>query len=152
MLETRGVVFRLSSRVARLDALPGAVTARLEGGGEITSAAVCVAAGGRFRPQLLGAENLGLETEGLGLKVTGYLRSSIPHIYAAGDAAGRRQLTPVAAHEGGIAALNALHGDSVSADEAGVPQVIFTTPQVGSGGLSHPEAEARGIQCEVARP
>ena len=150
MLEARGVVFRLSSRVARLDAVPGAVTARLEGGGEITSAAVCVAAGRRFRPQLLGAENLGLETEGLGLKVTGYLRSSIPHIYAAGDAAGRRQLTPVAAYEGRIAALNALQGDTVRADEAVIPQVIFTTPEAASVGLSSRETEARGVKCSEA--
>jgi mercuric reductase len=57
----------------------------------------------------------------------------------------------VAAYEGGIAALNALHGDSVSADEAVVPQVIFTTPEVASVGLSHHEADARGIKCEVAR-
>lgn len=147
MLEVRGVAFRLGARVARLDAVPGAVAARLEGGGEITSAAVCVAAGRRFRPQTLGAEALGLETEGLGLKVTPYLKTSIPHIYAAGDAAGRRQLTPVAAYEGRIAALNALQGDTVRADEAVIPQVIFTTPEAASVGLSHRETEARGIKC-----
>jgi pyruvate/2-oxoglutarate dehydrogenase complex dihydrolipoamide dehydrogenase (E3) component len=106
-----------------------------------------VAAGRRFRPQTLGAEGLGLETEGLGLKVTPYLKTSIPHIYAAGDAAGRRQLTPVAAYEGRIAALNALQGDTVRADEAVIPQVIFTTPEAASVGLSHRETEARGIKC-----
>ncbi len=137
--------------VARLDGRPGAITARLEDGSEVTSAVTCLAAGRRFHPRMLKGEGLGLETEGLGLKVTPYLRSSVPHIYAAGDAAGRRQLTPVAAYEGGIAALNALHGDSVSADEAVVPQVIFTTPEVASVGLSHHEADARGIKCEVAR-
>ena len=150
MLEVRGVAFRLGARVARLDAVPGAVAARLEGGGEITSAAVCVAAGRRFRPRTLGAEGLGLETEGLGLKVTPYLKTSIPHIYAAGDAAGRRQLTPVAAYEGRIAALNALQGDTVRADEAVIPQVIFTTPEAASVGLSHRETEARGIKCAEA--
>ena len=151
ILEAKGVTFRLDARVARLDGRPGAITTRLEDGSEVTSAVTCLAAGRRFHPRMLGGEGLGLETEGLGLKVTPYLRSSVPHIYAAGDAAGRRQLTPVAAYEGGIAALNALHGDSVSADEAVVPQVIFTTPEVGSVGLSHLEAEARGIKCEVAR-
>src|SRR5258708_39080272 len=100
---------------------------------------------------MLGGEGLGLETAGLGLRAPPYSRSRVPHIYAAGDAAGRRQLTPVAAYEGGIAALNALHGDSVSADEAVVPQVIFTTPEVASVGFSHHEAAARGIKCEGAR-
>jgi pyruvate/2-oxoglutarate dehydrogenase complex dihydrolipoamide dehydrogenase (E3) component len=149
ILEAKGVAFRLSGRVARLDGRPGAITVRLEDGSEISSAVVCLAAGRRFHPRMLGGGGLGLETEGLGLKVTPYLRSSVPSIYAAGDAAGRRQLTPVAAHEGRIAALNALQGDSVNADEMVVPQVIFTTPEAASVGLSHREAEARGITCAV---
>jgi pyruvate/2-oxoglutarate dehydrogenase complex dihydrolipoamide dehydrogenase (E3) component len=78
MLEARGVTFRFNARVARLEGGPGAVTARLEGGVDIASAVVCVAAGRRFRPEMLGAERLGLETARLGLKVTPYLRSSIP--------------------------------------------------------------------------
>jgi pyruvate/2-oxoglutarate dehydrogenase complex dihydrolipoamide dehydrogenase (E3) component len=151
ILEAKGVTFRLGAKVARLEGRSGAVTARLGGGGEITGAVVCVAAGRRFHPRMLGAEGLGLETAGLGLKVTPYLRSSVPHIYAAGDAAGRRQLTPVAAWEGRIAALNALKGDSVRADEAVIPQVIFTTPEAASVGLSHRETQARGIGCAVAR-
>lgn len=151
ILEAKGVTLRLGAKVARLDGRPGAVTVRLEGGGEITGAVVCVAAGRRFHPRMLGAEGLGLETAGLGLKVTPYLRSSVPHIYAAGDAAGRRQLTPVAAWEGRIAALNALKGDSVRADEAVIPQVIFTTPEAASVGLSHRDTEARGIRCAIAR-
>ncbi len=150
-LEAKGVTFRLGARVTRLDGRPGALTARIEDGGEVTSAVVCLAAGRRFHPRMLGAEGLGLETAGLGLKVTPYLQSSVPHIYAAGDAAGRRQLTPVASWEGRIAALNALRGDSVRADEAVVPQVIFTTPEAASVGLSRRETEARGIKCAVAR-
>ncbi len=150
MLEASGVAFRLGARITRLDGGPGAITVRLEGGGDVTSTVVCVAAGRRFHPQMLGAESLGLETAGLGLKVTPYLRSSVPHIYAAGDAAGRRQLTPIAAYEGRIAALNALQGDTTRADEAVVPQVIFATPEAASVGLSQQETEARGIKCAVA--
>ncbi len=142
ILEAKGVAFRLSAHVARLDGRPGAITARLEDGGEISSAVMWLAAGRRFHPRMLGGE-------GLGLKVTPYLRSSVPSIYAAGDAAGRRQLTPVAAYEGRIAALNALQGDSVSADEAVVPQEIFTTPEVASVGRSERETEARGLTSAV---
>ena len=43
----------------------------------------------------------------LGLKVAPYLRTSATHIYAAGDAAGNAQLTPVAAYEGRLAAAHA---------------------------------------------
>jgi pyruvate/2-oxoglutarate dehydrogenase complex dihydrolipoamide dehydrogenase (E3) component len=106
--------------------------------------------GRRFNPKRLGADRLGLELGGLGLKVTPYLRSSIPHIYAAGDAAGNQQLTPTAAYEGKLAALNALRGDVQTTDYSVVPQAIFTTPEVGRVGLTHGEALRRGVKCHVA--
>jgi pyruvate/2-oxoglutarate dehydrogenase complex dihydrolipoamide dehydrogenase (E3) component len=82
--------------------------------------------------------------------VTPHLRTSIPHIYAAGDAAGNQQLTPTAAYEGRLAARNALRGDTEEADYSVVPQTIFTTPEVGRVGLTHAEALRRGVRCHVA--
>jgi pyruvate/2-oxoglutarate dehydrogenase complex dihydrolipoamide dehydrogenase (E3) component len=153
-MESKGVTVRLGARVTGLSGRPPAVTVHgegAEGAFEVTGAQACFAIGRRFHPRMLGAQGLGLETGGLGLKVTPYLRSSVPHIYAAGDAAGNRQLTTVAAYEGKIAALNALRGDTERADEAVVPQVIFTTPEVGTVGLSQKETHARGLRCGVSR-
>jgi pyruvate/2-oxoglutarate dehydrogenase complex dihydrolipoamide dehydrogenase (E3) component len=82
--------------------------------------------------------------------VTRYLRTSVTHIYAAGDAAGNGQLTPVAAYEGRLAAHNALEGDRMTADERIVPQTVFTTPEVAKVGLTRREVEASGVQCHVA--
>jgi pyruvate/2-oxoglutarate dehydrogenase complex dihydrolipoamide dehydrogenase (E3) component len=87
----------------------------------------------------------------LGLRVSPYLRTSVPHIYAAGDAAGNAQLTPVAAYEGRIAARNALEGDRVATDEALVPQAVFMTPEVAKVGLTHREAQARGVGCDEVK-
>src|SRR5581483_4133148 len=95
----------------------------------MSSACVCAAAGRRFLPRSIGAARIGLDLGRLGLRTSPYLATSVPHIYAAGDAAGNRQLTPVAAHEGRVAAINALRGDVERADEAVIPQVIFTTPE-----------------------
>ena len=117
----------------------------------MTSSQVCAAVGRRFHPRSVGAARIGLEMGRLGLRTTPYLATSVPHIYAAGDAAGNRQLTPVAAHEGRIAAINALRGDVERADEAVIPQVLFTTPEVGLVGLSYAEAPAHGIQAAVGR-
>src|SRR2546426_7620033 len=72
---------------------------------------------------------------------------SLANIYAAGNAAGNAQLTPVAAHEGRIAARNALEGDRVVTDEALVPQAVFTTPEIAKVGLTHGQAKARGLRC-----
>lgn len=152
ILEAKGVTFRLGGVVESFSGRPGAVTTHLktrEGMLAIEAEQVCLAVGRRFNPARLGAEGLGLELGELGLKVTSYLRSSRPHIYAAGDAAGNQQLTPTAAYEGKLAALNALKGDVREADYSVVPQTIFTTPEVGRVGLTHAEAQRRGVKCHV---
>jgi dihydrolipoamide dehydrogenase len=153
ILEARGVTFHLRSAVERLSGRSGAVTAHVAMGGtkvEVHAAQVCLAVGRRFNPKRLGADDLGLALGRLGLSVTPYLRTSVPHIYAAGDAAGNQQLTPTAAYEGRLAARNALRGDIEPADLSVVPQTIFTTPEVARVGLTHAEALRRGVKCHVA--
>ena len=153
-MEARGVVFRLHTKVSRLAAARDGVRIEFDSAGmanEITSSQVCVAVGRRFHPRTIGAARIGLEMGRLGLRTSPYLSTSVPHIYAAGDAAGNRQLTTVAAHEGRIAALNALRGDTERADEAVIPQVLFTTPEVGLVGLSYGEAPAHGVHPAVSR-
>ncbi|HKW90411.1 MAG TPA: NAD(P)/FAD-dependent oxidoreductase [Methylomirabilota bacterium] len=153
-MEERGVMFRLQTTVRRLTTVAGGVRVEFDSAGmanELTSSHVCAAVGRRFHPRTIGAARIGLEMGRLGLRTTPYLCTSVPHIYAAGDAAGNRQLTPVAEHEGRIAAVNALRGDLERADEAVVPQVIFTTPEVATVGLAYGEAPAQGLHPAVAR-
>ncbi len=102
--------------------------------------------------------NIGLEQAGVQLdtqgavKVDMYLRTSVPHIWAAGDVIGRetesQMATPVGAHDGGIAALNALTSANRRVDHTVIPRTIFTDPQVAVVGLTDEEANARGIACE----
>lgn len=154
ILEARGVTFHLGASVTQFSGRRGAVTTAFTDKGvtrEIAADQVCLAIGRRWRPESVGAEHLGLAMGDRGLRVTAYLKTSIAHIYAAGDAAGNAQLTPVAAYEGRIAAKNALEGDHLTADETVVPQTVFTTPEVAKVGLTHAAARARGIPCHVAR-
>jgi len=153
ILESRGVTFHLGATLTGLDGRRGEVTARFtkDGGAhEVRADQACVAVGRRWKPAMLGAEPLGLKTGVLGLEVTPYLRTSIAHVYAAGDAAGNAQLTPVAAYEGRIAAHNALKGDELIADTTLVPQSVFTTPEIAKVGLTHRAALASGVACHVA--
>ena len=154
MLEAKGVTFHLGAAVERFAGAVGAVTTHLRKDGvplTVTASQACLAIGRRFDPQRVGAGSLGLEMGRLALKVSPHLKTSIPHVYAAGDAAGNQQLTPTAAYEGRIAARNALEGDVETVDESVVPQTIFTTPEVGRVGLTHAEALRRGVACHVAR-
>ena len=153
-LEQRGVTFRLQTTVTSVARTADGVRIAFDSAGmanEMTSRLACAAVGRRFHPRSIGAARIGLEMGRLGLRTSPYLATSVPHIYAAGDAAGNRQLTPVAAHEGRIAAVNALRGDTERADEAVIPQVVFTTPEVGLVGVSYGEAPARGVHPAVAR-
>jgi pyruvate/2-oxoglutarate dehydrogenase complex dihydrolipoamide dehydrogenase (E3) component len=153
ILEGRGVSFHLGANLTRLEGQRGAVTARFTKDGvphEVTADQACVAIGRRWRPETLGAEQLGLAMGHLGLDVTPYLRTSVAHIYAAGDAVGNAQLTPVAAYEGRVAAHNALQGDQLIADTTLVPQSVFTTPELAKVGLTHRAAIASGVACHVA--
>ena len=153
ILERRRVTFHLGATVTGFSGSRGAVTTHFTHHGEPRALAAdqaCLAIGRRWKPGRLGAERLGLEMGRLGLKVSQYLRTSVAHIYAAGDAAGNTQLTPVAAYEGRLAAHNALEGDRMTTDERIVPQAIFTTPEVARVGLTHKEVEASGVRCHVA--
>jgi mercuric reductase len=77
----------------------------------------------------------------------------VAHIWAAGDVIGRetesQMATPVGAHDGNIAAHNALSGEPLrQVDHTVIPRTIFTDPQVAVVGLTDEEANARGIVCE----
>ncbi len=153
ILEGRGVSFHLGATLERLSGERGAVTAHVRKDGApltVTAQQVCLAVGRRYNPRRAGTDAIGLETGRLGLQVDAHLRTSLPHVYAAGDAAGNQQLTPTAAYEGKLAALNALRGDVQTVDYAVVPQTIFTTPEVARVGLTHAEALRRGVKCHVA--
>ena len=94
----------------------------------------------------------GIELERGAVKVNEYLQSvSAPHIYAAGDAAGKHQHSPVALYEGPIAAHNALKGNERRADFTVFPSAIFTIPAIGQVGLTEKEALSRGLRAKTSK-
>ena len=101
----------------------------------------------------LGLERAGVEIDSAGaVRVDRTLHTNVPHIWAAGDVIGReaesQMATPVGAHDGKIAAHNALSGESPrEVDHSVVPRTIFTDPQVAIVGLTDEEAVAAGIEC-----
>ncbi|MBA2447380.1 MAG: mercury(II) reductase [Chloroflexi bacterium] len=100
----------------------------------------------------IGIEKVGVELDERGfVQVNEELRTSVPHVWAAGDVIGRHtdsQLaTPVGAHDGGIVAANALGGEDRGVDHAVIPRTIFTDPQVAVVGMTEAEGIARGHRC-----
>lgn len=88
----------------------------------------------------------GIETDTKGAVIVDeQLRTSAPHIYAAGDCSTMPQFVYVAAAAGTRAAVNMTGGDA-RLDLATMPAVIFTDPQVATVGLTESEAQAQGIE------
>ncbi len=96
-------------------------------------------------------DGLGLKEAGIALNSNGTIgvdermRTSKAGVYAAGDVTGRDQFVYMAAYGAKLAALNALNGDSLAYDNAAMPWVVFTDPQLAGVGLSERQAKARGI-------
>ena len=94
---------------------------------------------------------LGLDAAGVELDSTGavvidtHMRTSAPHIYAAGDCTNQPQYVYVAAAAGTRAARNMMGADAVL-DLSAVPGVVFTDPQVATVGLTELQAEAQNFK------
>jgi dihydrolipoamide dehydrogenase len=73
-------------------------------------------------------------------KVDGYLRTTAPHIFAAGDVTGRLMLVPEALQDGFVAATNAVQGAMLPLANHLSPAGSFTDPEYASVGLTEQKA------------
>jgi len=117
------------------------------GGFEVEADAVLVATGRRPATEGLGLEEAGVPTERGAIQVDGRLESSLPGVYAVGDAVGGAMLAHRAMAHGRLAAENLLGGDR-RLDEDAVPSCVFSIPELAAVGLSLAEAERRGLAAE----
>lgn len=114
--------------------------------------ALLVAVGRRARVEGFGLEELGLRLTPRGtVETDAWMRTSIPNIYCAGDAAGPYQFTHTASHQAWYATVNALLSPfwKFRADYSHIPWATFVDPEVARVGLSEAEARAKGIDYEV---
>ncbi len=154
ILREEGVDVRTNANVQRVLAVEEGVAVELEDGDEVRAERLLIATGRRPNTEGVGLEEAGVEINGHGeVVVDEYLRTSAPHVFAAGDVIGNQfgsqMATPVGAHDGTIAARNAFADEEKmrSVDHSVIPRAIFTDPQVGIVGLTEEEGIARGHRC-----
>jgi dihydrolipoamide dehydrogenase len=101
---------------------------------------------------------LSLETAGVAMDARGfvrvdeYLRTSSPHIFAAGDVTGRLMLVPQAIQDGFVAATNAVRGPTMQLGDQVSPIGSFTDPEYAQVGLTEAKArEAHDVVTGVVR-
>ncbi|HLJ65263.1 MAG TPA: dihydrolipoamide dehydrogenase, partial [Stellaceae bacterium] len=80
------------------------------------------------------------------------LRTTNPHIYAVGDAAGGPQFTHVAGYHAGIVIRNALFRLPAKVDYRALPWVTYTDPELAQVGLTEAQARAAvGADLRILR-
>jgi pyruvate/2-oxoglutarate dehydrogenase complex dihydrolipoamide dehydrogenase (E3) component len=151
-LESEGVRVVTGARVRRA-ARQGALTRlELETGEAIEAEAVLVAAGRRPNVEGLGLDAAGVAFDGGGVKVDARLRTSQPHIYAAGDVVGGYQFTHLADHHARTVVRNVLvPWVKARIDTSVLPWCTYTSPEVARVGLSEAEAQRQGVAHDVWR-
>ena len=103
---------------------------------------VLLAVGWPGNAEALNLGAAGVESERGYVKVDDSLRTSAPHIYAAGDLTGRMMLVQSATYEGAFAAEGAMLGGGREYRHEIVPHGGFTDPEYGSVGLTEEQALA----------
>jgi pyruvate/2-oxoglutarate dehydrogenase complex dihydrolipoamide dehydrogenase (E3) component len=118
---------------------------------EVTAAEILFALGRTPNTGELHLERAGVETDGTRIVTDARMRTSAPHIYAAGDCTGPHEIVHIAIQQGETAAHNIAHpGETREIDYRLLTSVVFTDPQIAVVGLTEEAARERGVDFIVA--
>ena len=128
------------------------LTIAIDGANEVIAAEQVLLTTGRSpNTNGLGLLEAGIKLSGNGgIVVDERMRTSKPGVYAAGDVTGRDQFVYMAAYGAKLAAQNALNGDSLVYDNATMPWVTFTDPQVSGVGRTEEAARTAGFETKTS--
>jgi pyruvate/2-oxoglutarate dehydrogenase complex dihydrolipoamide dehydrogenase (E3) component/uncharacterized membrane protein YdjX (TVP38/TMEM64 family) len=150
-LRHEGVDVRIGHKAVRFEPGKKLIAELPDGELEIAYDEVIIAVGRRARVAGFGLEELGLLDDNKRMPIDESLTSLMPHIYAAGDVAGKQQFTHGASHEAWHATINSLASPfkkyRVNYDI--MPRVTYTDPEVASVGLTEEEASEQALEFEV---
>ena len=143
-LRDAGIDLRTGILPERIEKTSKGLDVHLSDGSCLEADQVLVATGRRPKTKDIGLEKAGVEVNKKGaVIVDSHSKTNVDSIYAVGDVTDRINLTPVAVREG-HAFADSLFGDRPTAvSHVNVPSAVFTTPEIGTVGLS--EQEARKI-------
>jgi pyruvate/2-oxoglutarate dehydrogenase complex dihydrolipoamide dehydrogenase (E3) component len=156
--EAAGITVLTGRKATEVRRPAGEVTLVLDDGRELVADELLVATGRTPASDALGLETVGLEP-GKYVEVDDSMHAKDGWLYACGDITGRNLLTHMGKYQarvaGDVIAARAAGkpddgpGLRALADDAWVPQVVFTNPQVCSVGLTAAKAADRGLRTRV---
>ena len=118
---------------------------------ELTADRLVLTTGRAPNTEGLGLTEMGVETDARGaIRVGDDMQSTKPGIFAAGDVTDRDQFVYMAAYGAKLASRNAVLGGAERYDNAAMPWVVFTDPQVAGVGLTERHARAAGHDVKTS--
>jgi dihydrolipoamide dehydrogenase len=156
LFEKQGMTFKLSSKVTAVDASGKRLKATVEptkgGQAETIEADVVLVAIGRVPyTEGLGLKEVGVKLDERGRIVTDhYFATSVPGIWAIGDAIAGPMLAHKAMDEGSALA-EILVGQAGHVNYDVIPNVVYTYPEIATVGKSEEDLKAAGVAYNVGK-
>ncbi len=156
VLAKQGLKFKLKSKVttAKADATGVTLTVEPAAGGaaeEIRADVVLLAIGRRPYVTGLGLDAVGVALDERGrVKTDAHFQTTVPGIYAIGDAIAGPMLAHKAEDEGVVLA-EMLAGQKPHIDYNAIPGVVYTAPEVAAVGETEEQLKARGQAYKVGK-
>ena len=151
-MRARGVDLHVGTDIEWIEKEGDGFRVKCTDGRECETDAVLFATG--RRPNTVG---LGLEEAGVSLgrngaiEVDKWSQTSVPSIYAVGDATDRVNLTPVAIREGAAFVETVFNGNPTAVDHSLIAKAVFAQPELGTIGQTEEEArDQQPVEVYVA--
>jgi glutathione reductase (NADPH) len=140
--EQRGIRFVFNDVFSRIEKTPTGLIARTKAGLALPADQVMFAIGRSPNTEGLGLDRAGVALAANGaIAVDGASRTNVAHIHAVGDVTDRVNLTPVAIREGHAMADSVFGGKPWTVDHADIATAVFSTPEIGTVGMSEAQAK-----------
>jgi glutathione reductase (NADPH) len=143
-MRARGIEIVTDTVIASIEKRASGLHVSLKSGATLEVDQVMMAVGRRPNTEGLGLETAGVPRGKRGeVVVDAASRTSVPSVFAVGDVTDRVQLTPVAIREGHAFADSRYGNRPWTTDHETIPTAVFSTPEVGTVGLSEADARAK---------
>lgn len=147
----RGVALLKGARAVGIERTGDGVVVHIQDGRRVRGSHALLAVGAVPMTDHLGLGEAGVKTDRGFIVVDEYQRTSVPHIYAAGDVTGQMLLSSVANQQGRNLAHHVTGHPGKSIDYPNVAQAIFTEPEIASVGLEEADAAAEGRKVRITK-
>jgi pyruvate/2-oxoglutarate dehydrogenase complex dihydrolipoamide dehydrogenase (E3) component len=154
ILEAEGIAFRLNAKCVALARRGNGVAINVscdDEPREIAGSHLLLAVGRVPNTADLGLDKAGVATDARGyIQVDEQLRTSVPGIWALGDANGRGAFTHTSYNDYEIVAANVLDGGTRKVSDRIATYALFVDPPLGRAGMTEREVRASGRKALVA--